>query len=275
MRAMRITLAGVSLCLTAGCATVDRQGHADLLAEPARMTRLLMKADPFVLTGFVRIGDRSQPVTIYIEGDGLAWLSRTEVSSDPTPRNAVGLALAAVDPAANVAYLARPCQFTAQAMNPACGPAYWTAKRFAPEVIAAINQAVDQVAAQVPGQQLNLVGYSGGGAIAVLVAARRRDVASIRTVAGNLDHAEVNRLAGVSQLSGSLNAIDVAGQVARIPQIHYSGTDDPIVPPAIARRFTQASASACVRWMSVPGADHEGGWTGLWPELLGMAPNCD
>ncbi|CDK97478.1 conserved protein of unknown function [Magnetospirillum gryphiswaldense MSR-1 v2] len=275
MRAIRITLAGVSLCLTGGCATIDRDAHADLLAKPARMSRMQMNTDPFVLTSFVRISDHSQPVTIYIEGDGLAWLSRTEVSRDPTPKNALGLALAAVDPAANVVYLARPCQFTEQARSSVCNLTYWTAKRFSPEVIAAMNQAVDQVAAQVPGQKLNLVGYSGGGAVAVLVAARRQDVASIRTVAGNLDHAEVNRLAKVSQLSGSLNAIDVAGQVAKIPQIHYSGTDDPIVPPAIAQRFTQASASACVRWMTMPGADHENGWTGLWREALDVVPNCD
>lgn len=63
--------------------------------------------------------------------------------------------------------------------------------------------------------------------------------------------------------------------IGRVSQIHYSGTDDPIVPPAIAQRFTQASASACVRWMTMPGADHENGWTGLWREALEVVPNCD
>lgn len=271
----KLVIGLLTLPLLAGCAAIDRNASADALAKPARMSRVLMTTDPFVLTAFVHIADRTQPVTIYMEGDGLAWASRTQVSRDPTPKDAQGLALAALDPAANVVYLARPCQYTDRSKNPACAPAYWTSKRFAPEVIAAMNQAVDQVAAQVPGQKLNLVGYSGGGAVAVLVAARRQDVASIRTVAGNLDHVEVNRLAKVSQLTGSLNAIDVAAQVAKVPQVHFSGAADKTVPAAIAQRFTQASGSACVRTVTVPGADHENGWNGRWRELLGMAPTCD
>lgn len=265
----------LALPFLSGCTAIDRGANADALAKPARMSRMLMKTDPFWLTTFVRITDKSQPVTIYIEGDGVAWASRTEISRDPTPRNAQGLALAVADPSTNVVYLARPCQYTVRARNPSCGPAYWTGKRFSPEVIASMNQAVGQVAAQVPGQRINLVGYSGGGAVAVLVAARRRDVASIRTVAGNLDHTEINRLADVSQLSGSLNAIDVAAEVAEVPQIHYSGANDRVVPPIIAQRFIQASGSACVRSMTVPGADHESGWDGRWRELLSIMPTCD
>ncbi|EME69054.1 esterase/lipase/thioesterase [Paramagnetospirillum caucaseum] len=262
------------LPLLAGCATLDRDANADGIAGPVGLKRMIVKTDPFVLTTFARIRDPGQPVTVYIEGDGLAWLSRSEVSLDPTPREAMGLALAAADPSPNVVYLARPCQFTARAKNPTCGIPYWTGKRFAPEVIAAMGQAVDQVAAQVPGQKINLVGYSGGGAVAVLVAAGRKDVASIRTVAGNLDHAEVNRLAKVSPLSGSLNTIDVAPQVAKIPQIHFSGAVDTTVPPVIAERFRQAAGSSCVVVRTVPGASHETGWRERWRELLREVPGC-
>ena len=270
----------VSLCLAlslpalAGCAALDRDMNADAIAKPAGLKRMTMKTDTFVLTAFVRIGDTAAPVNVYIEGDGLAWLSRSEVSLDPTPKEALGLSLASVDPAPNVVYIARPCQFTARAKNPNCGIPYWTSKRFAPEVIASMGQAVDQVAAQVPGQKINLVGYSGGGAVAVLLAAGRKDVASIRTVAGNLDHAEVNRLHGVSPLSGSLNAIDVAAGVAKIPQIHWSGAADTTVPPAISERFRQAAGSSCVVARTVAGATHETGWRERWRELLGQAPGC-
>ncbi|CUW39627.1 putative Esterase/lipase/thioesterase [Magnetospirillum sp. XM-1] len=257
-----------------GCATLDRDANADAIAGPAGLTRMLIKTDPFVLTTFARITDLNAPIDIYIEGDGLAWVSRSEVSLDPTPREAMGLQLAAQDRAPNVVYLARPCQFTARAKNPACGIPYWTGKRFAPEIIAAMNQAVDQVAAHAPGQKINLIGYSGGGAVAVLVAARRQDVASIRTVAGNLDHAEVNRLAKVSPLSGSLNAIDAAGQLAKTPQIHFSGSADSVVPPVIADRFRQASASPCVSVRTVPGATHETGWRERWADLLREPPRC-
>ncbi len=267
-------LVALALPALTGCASLDRDANADALAGPAGLKRMVMKADPFVLTTFARIRDPGQPVTVYIEGDGLAWLSRSEVSLDPTPREAMGLALAAADPSPNVVYLARPCQFTARAKNPTCGVPYWTGKRFAPEVVASMNQAVDQVAAQVPGQKINLVGYSGGGAVAVLIAASRKDVGSIRTAAGNLDHAEVNRLNKVSPLSGSLNAIDVAPQVAKIPQIHFSGATDTTVPPVIAERFRQAAGSSCVTVRTVPGTTHETGWRDRWRELLRDAPRC-
>lgn len=270
----KLFLGLLALPLLAGCAAIDRDANADSLARPVGMSRMLMKTDPFVLTTFVRITDRAQPVTIYIEGDGLAWLSRTEVSRDPTPKDATALALAAADPSANVVYLARPCQYTNRDRNPTCGPAYWTGKRFAPEVIAAMNQAVDQVAAQVPGQKINLVGYSGGGAVAVLVAARRQDIASIRTVAGNLDHVQVNRVNGVSPLAGSLNPIDVAAQVAKIPQVHFSGSLDKTVPPAIATRFVQATGGPCAQAMTLQGADHENGWPPRWRELLAIPATC-
>lgn len=147
-------------------------------------------------------------------------------------------------------------------------------KRFAPEVVSSVGQAVDQVAALLPGQKINLVGYSGGAAVAVLVAVGRKDVASIRTVAGNLDHAETNRLHGVSPLSGSLNAIDAAKEVAKIPQIHWSGAADTTVPPSIAERFREASGSPCVSARTVAGATHDEGWKERWRELLGQPPGC-
>jgi hypothetical protein len=55
-------------------------------------------------------------------------------------------------------------------------------------VISASNQAVDALKQRYGAQEIVLVGYSGGGAVAALVAARRTDVVRLVTVAGNLDH---------------------------------------------------------------------------------------
>jgi pimeloyl-ACP methyl ester carboxylesterase len=259
-------------CLAAGCASPDM--HADKIAQSAGLRRDLVDAGDFSLTAFYRIARPDRPLDIYIEGDGLAWRSRYQPSDDPTPHQALGLALAAVDPAPNVIYLARPCQFTPMAANPRCGVAYWTDKRYAEEVVAAMNLAVSHYAALAPGQRINLIGYSGGGAVAVLIAARRNDIASLRTVAGNLDHAEVNRLHGVSPMPGSLNAIDVARQVAAIPQMHFSGGSDTVVPAAIAQRFVAAVNSSCAQMRVVPGLSHESEWDRQWRTLLAIAPRC-
>jgi hypothetical protein len=260
--------------LISGCATLDRDAHADALAKPAGLKREQIAAGNFVLTTFSRISSTDQPLDIYIEGDGLAWISRSEPSLAPTPREATGLALAAADPAANVVYLARPCQFTPMAMNPHCGVPYWTGKRFASDVVASLDEAVERFAARVPGQRINLVGYSGGGALAILVAARRTDIASIRTVAGNLDDDFVNCIHHVSPMPESENPIDFAARVAAIPQIHFSGADDTVVPPEVAQRFVDATGQQCAQVRTVSGIEHDGDWSRLWPALLRVKPLC-
>jgi predicted esterase len=265
---LALALAGA----VAGCA--DPTAHADAMAQPVGLRREQIDAGRFLLTTFVRITDPDLPLTVYIEGDGLAWRTRYQASDDPTPHQAMGLALAVADPAPNVVYLARPCQFTPMAMNPSCNVKYWTDKRYAEEVVTAMNQAVSHYAAQVSAQRIDLVGYSGGGALAVLIAARRSDVASLRTVAGNLDHAAVNRLHKVSAMPASLNAIDVARQVAAIPQIHFSGADDTVVPPAIAESFVAAVAGTCAQARIVPDMSHDSNWDRQWPKLLAIEPRC-
>ncbi|VVE32908.1 esterase [Pandoraea communis] len=274
----RVLLCGSVLglaLLASGCASLDRDAHAESLANPAGLQREVLAAGDFRLTVFSRINRTDKPLRVYIEGDGLAWVSRSEPSLDPTPVAATGLALAAADPSANVAYLARPCQFTPMPDNPRCQVAYWTGKRFAPEVVDAMDAAIGQLAARVPGQPVELVGYSGGGAIAVLVAARRHDIATLRTVAGNLDVEYVNRLHRVSPMPASRNPIDVARQVAGIAQIHYSSTQDAVVPPEVARRFASAVGGTCVTTRVVSGLAHDGDWAQRWRELLAQTPVCD
>lgn len=253
---------------------LDRGAHADALAETAGLKRQTIGTRDFVLTSYSRITRSDKPIDVYIEGDGLAWISQFQPSLDPTPRKGEGLALAAVDPAPNVVYLARPCQFTPMAQNSRCEIPYWTSKRFSAEVVRSVGEALDDVATRAPGQGLNLVGYSGGAAIAVLVAARRTDVASIRTVAGNLDVEYVNRLHDVSPMPESLNPIDFAASVAAIPQVHFSSTGDEIVPPAVAKRFTDAVGARCARLDIVDGLEHEGDWSRMWRSLLERKPTC-
>ena len=276
-RAPRAIAASVTLAVALGvsaCSTLDRNQHADALAAPASLHRETVQGGSFVFTTYTRIGDPHAPIHVYIEGDGLAWISRSEPSLDPTPREAAGLAIAATDSASNVVYLARPCQFTPMADNPACTPAYWTSKRYAPEVIDSMNAAISHIAMKAPGESIHLTGYSGGAAVAVLIAARRTDVASLRTVAGNLDDEYVNRLHHVSAMPDSLNAIDVADRVAAIPQIHFSGTDDTVVPASVATRFAQATGTRCAQVVEVPGLSHDGDWAARWPDLLKLEPSC-
>ena len=262
----------LAACLMTACAN-DPHAHADAMAQPVGLQRDQVQAGAFMLTTYSRITRADQALTVYIEGDGLAWRNRNQPSDDPTPRRALGLSLAVADTAPNVVYLARPCQFTPMSANPRCAVTYWTDKRYAEEVVASMSIAVTHYLHRLPGQRVNLVGYSGGGALAVLIAARRDDVASLRTVAGNLDHVAVNRLHQLRPMQESLNAIDVARRVAAVPQLHVSGGADKVVPTSVTHSFV-AAVGACAQLRVVDGMDHESDWAGKWPEMLSIKLPC-
>lgn len=259
-----------AFCLD-GCAGLGSQQLFERAAATGMQHRVI-HVDGFAITAFVRLSDQSQSIHIYIEGDGKAWLSKTEPSADPTPKYAMGLQLAIQDHHANVVYLARPCQFS-MGDSPACSAALWTSGRFSSQAVDAMNAAVEQVKQNARNQPIELIGYSGGAAIAVLLAAIRQDVSSLRSVAGNLDHDALNRHHQVSLMPDSLNPADVASQLRSLPQIHFSGADDRIVPAFIARSFA-LKVGPCARTEVVKSTGHEGGWVAAWPSLLLQTPVC-
>ena len=263
-------------CLTSPSAS-ERFSTAENVAQEAGLHQSRVRTTPFLITAYSRIQESGKDLYIYIEGDGYAWVTRNRVSGDPTPRRPVALELAALDPAPNVVYLARPCQYTPTEMNAACeNEAYWTGKRFSEEVVSSMNQAVDKFVKDAQSSGVHLIGYSGGGAVAALVAARRQDVKSLRTVAGNLDPKGLNKYHEVSPLAeGSLDPMEVARKLSAIPQHHFVGADDSIVPAFIADHFAEkAGNSSCVHVRSVSGVDHVNGWAEAWPRLLELPLNC-
>jgi pimeloyl-ACP methyl ester carboxylesterase len=142
-------------------------------------------------------------------------------------------------------------------------------------VIDAMNEALDVFVSRYPGVKLDMVGYSGGGNIAALLAARRHDIQSLRTVAGNLDVAWVNTLHNVTPMPNAISAMDSAVKLRTLPQIHYSGDADKTVPVDVARRFQQAVGGNCVRVEVVSGMTHSSDWAAIWPQLLkSTLPGC-
>lgn len=264
--ALSLLILGLGACSNA-------RVEAERLAAAQGLQPVQLRTDSFVLSAFVRRPAADQPLVVYIEGDGRAWVNTSTPSADPTPRSPVALDLAARDPSPNVAYVARPCQYAAREADPACSnPRYWTGARFAEEVVAATAQAIDRLKAGGQGG-VHLVGFSGGGAIAALVAARRTDVLSLRTVAGNLDHDAFTRLHNVSPMGASLNPADVAPQLAGLPQLHLVGGDDTVVPRAVAESFLRRMGpSSCARVVEVPGVEHLGPWQAAWGKA--GVPSC-
>jgi pimeloyl-ACP methyl ester carboxylesterase len=171
-----------------------------------------------------------------------------------------------LDPAPCVLYLARVGQFQPNYAGKDY-EAYWSDKRLSEEVVEAANSAIEQVKLKVGANRIHLIGYSGGGGLAILVAQRRLDVASIVTVAGLLDTEWWVQDRGWRPLSGSLNPIKKAGATLFIPQLHIYGLKDQIIPPEISARF--ARAARFIRLERVgQNNDHYSGWTKDWPDLL-------
>lgn len=266
---MRLSAWILPAWLLAGCihipAAADRVQHAAAITQQAGWHREIVSANTFDLAAFVPDTPiKTDVLVVYIEGDGLAWINRSTPSSNPTPTHPLALRLALREPD-TAAYLARPCQFVQDNRQRNCSTKYWTSHRFAPEVIQAENSAVEHLKQQFGASRLVLVGYSGGGAVAALIAARRNDVVRLVTVAGNLDTAEWARLHRLPPLVGSLNPADFWQSLEDIPQTHYVGEQDHIVPPAVARsyaaRFPPEHRSSIV---VLPCFDHHRYWVKAW-----------
>lgn len=271
-----------ALLFQSACADTlfGRSSKANGIAASARMLRTQYIAPPFTLTGWQRLSKQDEPVNIYIEGDGLAWLSRSTPSLNPTPKDPIALTLASKDRSPNVVYLARPCQYTAldDPDNAGCSDhTYWTGKRFAPEIINAYMHALDTIKTKSGTTEFHITGYSGGANIAGLLAAARTDVTMIRTVAGNIDNHYFTQYHKVSTMPDSLNMADHAEQLADTPQLHLIGAEDDMVPPHIYRSYAlKAGASPCISHRVIPDIQHEKGWDKLWPLLLTLPPpSCE
>lgn len=257
---------------TVGCAGLDYFGgsrqSAKLWAEARGFAELEIKAGAFDLIAFIRRpATPAATLTIYIEGDGAAWPTPYHPPRDPTPLKPISLALASADPAPAVAYLGRPCQYLEAQSLEQCSSSYWVEKRFAPEVIEAIDAAVTKLKTLFGAQRIRLVGYSGGGVIAALLALRRHDVTALITVASPLAVTEWAQMKGLSPLAGSLDPLHETGKLPLAT--HWIGTEDAIVPVSIVERFAISQGG---NLQQIKGYDHDCCWTRNWLQLLKESP---
>lgn len=229
----------------------------------------VIRSGVFSFTAFARKPSTpSETLTIYIEGDGAAWPTPYHPPHDPTPARPVALALAAADTSSAVVYLGRPCQYLDATELRSCDSAYWTERRFAADIVAAYDGVINQQKSALAARRIMLIGYSGGGVLATLLAARRDDVEMLVTVASPLAVNEWTRWHGASSLTGSLDPAEL-GENVRLPRsVHFVGAEDKIVPPAIVDRFVRRKGG---RIEVIPDFDHECCWVRQWATLLGRA----
>jgi hypothetical protein len=227
----------ILVLLMAGCA--GRDETAAQVAATGGLSPGQIATRNFDIRVFTRFRPGTPTLTVYFEGDGYAWITSTRVSNDPTPKDPLVLRLAAKDPSPSVAYIARPCQFTTGPARRNCADAFWTFARYAPAIIDAVDEALRRLKEQSGATHLRLIGYSGGGAIAALLAARHPETEILITVAGVLDTNAWTTADHLPPLEASLNPADFAAQLVEIPQIHLVGGKDNVVYPVVARAYAR------------------------------------
>ncbi|MGR9093170.1 MAG: alpha/beta fold hydrolase [Gammaproteobacteria bacterium] len=205
-----------------------------------------------------------EPIHIYLDGDGTPVSGSGRIALDPTSRDRLILDLIVADPAASV-LVGRPCYHGAQR---GCDSAMWTTARYSDAVVDPIVRAVNEIAEAYPRSPIWLAGYSGGGALAMLVAPRVQRVSALVTIAGNLDTAAWTQHHGYGPLTQSGNPAAEPPLSPAIRQLHLFGADDTNVPVDVARATLDRQPIGAVEVEVVAGFDHRCCWPGIWAARL-------
>lgn len=206
---------------------------------------------------------------VYIEGDGRAWITSSQPSADPTPLSAMLINMATADPTP-AAYLARPCQFVD---NLNCRPTVWTDQRFSRAAINSMSSALDALKQRFAVEQFELVGYSGGAAVALILAGERDDVFQLQTIAGNVDPVAWVQAKQLSPLSGSLDPLAYRAKLRLIPQRHFVGSDDEVIAPTLVRGYARKVQAQCLEIVEVR-ASHHDGYASAWAAFSQQPISC-
>ena len=253
----------ISMLALAGC--VSPATCSDQVATEYGFRRELIRGIGFQHVVYRNdLSDASGPLHVYLEGDGSPYINERWVSGDPTPRNPLMLRLMALDPGPSI-YLARPC-YNGLAGTPPCRPEIWTTARYSTEVVDSAIAVVRKLASRRQTPALLLFGHSGGGTLAMLMAARLPETRAVVTLAGNLDITAWTQYHGYEALYGSLNPADLPPLDRQILQLHLVGTNDDVVPPPLLVRAAQRQGGAVVG--IVAGLHHACCWEPVWPAIL-------
>lgn len=251
--AFPIVLLLMVVLLLGGCAGSTARFEA--LRDSIGLQQQVVTADGFRLLLLERSLSASygKVARVYIEGDGRPWVAGGDlVAADPTPRKPLALELMAQDANA-VLYLGRPCYFIGADEAP-CAPRFWTSHRYSSRVVSAMAGALRDWLKRRPSvQALSLVGYSGGGVLALLIGEEVPAVREVIAVATPLDHARWTSGHAYSPLTGSLNVASRRSWRADVRRLVVFGGADENVPYSMMKDALPPAAEVLL----LPGVSHE------------------
>ncbi len=240
----------------------------DARAAESNLVREILQGKGYRHIGYVSRRGDADVLHVYLGGDGTPWLRRHRVSTDPTPRRAVMLELMDMDRARSI-YLGRPC-YHGLANDAGCTPWLWTHGRYSAAVVDSMEAALRSHLGSAPTPRLRFFGYSGGGTLAVLLAARFPEADTVVTVAGNLDLDAWAQHHGYSALADSLDPASRPPLARSVRQLHLVGGRDTRVPAALIERYLKRQPRGEV--ILFPDFDHSCCWREIWPSVLARMP---
>lgn len=193
-----------------------------------------IKTDNYEIATWQKINNvKNDTLHVYIEGDGHAFDAYGRPTNDPTPRGTLVRDLAAADNFENVVYIARPCQFI---MDENCSQTDWTDGRFSQKIIDAESAVIKQIAKN---KHIVLIGYSGGAMVSGLIIKQnpKMKVDKWITIAGVLNHKKWTQYFGDEPLNKSIDM----DALPNVPQIHFVGGRDSVVPYDLAKNWANQS----------------------------------
>jgi predicted alpha/beta hydrolase family esterase len=172
---------------------------------------------------------KNSVLNVYIEGDGTPWVNRYFVAKDPGPYGRLALDLMRQDPHAAF-YLGRPCYYSWQLpLQTKCSPIMWTGERYSAQVVDLMSSALQEYLDQNQFEKINLIGHSGGGTLAYLIAQKVEAVSGVIIIAGNLDVDAWTKHHSYTKLRGSINPAKLTNR-KNLPVIYLAGEKDRVVP---------------------------------------------
>lgn len=203
-------------------------------------------------------------IHVYLDGDGTPWERNQWIANDPTARNPLILRLIAQDTTPAI-LLGRPCYYGLNYSSD-CTSQYWTSHRYSKEVVQSMSQALKLWLSDQSYSEIVLIGYSGGGSIAILMANEIQNISKVVTVSANLNVTAWSRLHGYMPLKMSLNPSSDVKLNRKIEQFHFAGGNDEIVPAFIIKEFSNSQKNA--QFFLFENFNHACCWEQQWKKIL-------
>ncbi len=266
---VRSSLFIIIVALTSSCSSPAKKLQNQ--AEHYGLKEIVIKANNYSIKSYYserfEKKNKNDLVFVYLEGDGRPWSKRLGPNNDPNTHKSVVLPLLAKTKEQSI-YLSRPCYgFSPMPKN--CNPQWWTSHRYSKQVVEEMDEALRQLKQFLNIKKMVLVGHSGGGTLAMLLAKSRadeKDIVAIITLAGNLDHKAWTDHFNYLPLTGSLNPVEEPQLSPLIIQWHFAGKKDKTMPLQLTKKATKKNNHAKV--IVKEKFDHDCCWQTIWEETV-------